>query len=117
MFVEMIPCEDGHAQERSLFHEIEPPVEKNDLWIADRNFATLELMFDISNKNAFFLMRQHGKLTTWTEESEERYVGKTTTGRVYEQKIGMTHPKTGETLVLRRIRLVLFEKTRGGSTG
>ncbi len=61
-------------------------------------------------------MRQHGKLTTWTEENEERCVGKTTTGRVYEQKIGVTHPKTGETLILRRIRLVLFEKTRDGAT-
>lgn len=116
MFVEMIPCEDGHAQERSLFHEIEPLVEKNDLWIADRNFATLELMFDIANKNAFFLMRQHGSLKTWAEESEEKYVCKTTTGRIYEQKIGVTHPKTGEVLILRRIRLELFEKTRDGET-
>jgi hypothetical protein len=116
MFVDMIPCEDGHAQERSLFSQIGPLVEKNDLWIADRNFATLELMFDISSRNAFFLMRQHGSLKTWTEESEEKKVGKTETGWVYEQKISVTHPKTGETLSMRRIRLVLFEKTRDGET-
>jgi hypothetical protein len=116
MFVEMIPCEDGHAQERSLFCHIEPLVEKNDLWIADRNFATLELMFAIASRQAFFLMRQHGTLKTWTEESEEKYVGKTTTGYVYEQKIGVMHPKTGETLTLRRLRLALFEKTRDGET-
>lgn len=116
MFVDMIPREDGHAQERSLFHHIEPLVEKNDLRMADRNFATLELMFDISHKHAFFLMRQHGRLKTWTEESEEKCVGKTATGHVYEQKIGLTHPKTGEVLVVRRIRLELFEKTRDGET-
>lgn len=116
MFVDMIPCEDGHAQERSLFHHIGPLVEKGDLWMADRNFATLELMFDIASKDAFFLMRQHGQLKTWTEESDEKYIGKTATGRVYEQKIGITHPKTGEVLLVRRIRLELFEKTRDGET-
>ena len=34
----MIPCEDGHAQERSLSSEILALVETNDVWIADRNF-------------------------------------------------------------------------------
>ena len=116
MFIDMIPCEDGHAQERSLFPLIEPLVEKNDLWIADRNFATLELMFDIAAKKAFFLMRQHGSLKTWSEESAEKYVGKTATGHVYEQQIGVTHPKTGKKLLLRRIRLELFAKTRDGET-
>ena len=116
MFVDLIPCEDGHAQERSLFPQIEPLVGKNDLWIADRNFATLELMFDIASKKAFFLMRQHGSLKTWTNENEEKYVGQTETGYVYEQRIGVTHPKTGEVRILRRIRLELFEKTRDGET-
>jgi hypothetical protein len=116
MIVDVIPCEDGHAQERSLFPQIKPLVAKNDLWIADRNFTTLELMFDIASVGAFFLFRQHGTLKTWTEESEERYVGKTETGYVHEQRIGVTHPKTGETLMLRRIRLVLFEPTRDGET-
>ena len=116
MFTEVIPCEDGHAQERSLFPLIKPLVQKNDLWMADRNFTTLELMFDIASADAFFLMRQHGSLQTWTQESEERYVGKTETGSVYEQRIGVTHPKTEKTMILRRIRLVLFEATRDGET-
>jgi len=116
MFVDMIPCEDGHAQERSLFSHIAPMVAKNDLWMADRNFATLELMFAIGAKEAFFLMRQHGSLKTWTEESEEKYVGKTETGYVYEQWIGVESTKTGEVQRLRRIRLVLFEQTRDGET-
>jgi len=114
MIVDIIPCEDGHASERSLFPQLKPLVAKNDLWIADRNFPTLELMFDIASADAFFLMRQHGSLKTWTEKSEERYVGKTETGYVHEQRIEVEHPKTGELLVLRRIRLVLFEPTRDG---
>jgi hypothetical protein len=116
MITDIIPCEDGHAQERSLFGQLEPLVHKNDLWIADRNFPTRELMFDIAGKEAFFLMRQHGSLKTWTEEGEEKYIGKTETGYVYEQRIGITHPKTDETLMVRRIRLKLFEKTRDGET-
>jgi hypothetical protein len=116
MIVDVIPCEDGHAQERSLFPQIKQLVAKNDLWIADRNFTTLELMFDIVSADAFFLLRQHGTLKTWTEEGEERYVGKAETGSVYEQRISVSHPKTGESLILRRIRLELFEPTRDGET-
>ena len=73
-------------------------------------------MFDIASADAFFLLRQHGTLKTWTEESEEGYVGKTETGSVYEQRIGVFHPKTEGAMVLRRIRLVLFEPTRDGET-
>src|SRR5881275_1369091 len=35
-------CEDGHAQERSLFGEVLKTVYGGDLWIADRNFCTRE---------------------------------------------------------------------------
>jgi hypothetical protein len=116
MFIDIIPCEDGHAQERSLFPQLEPLIEAKDLWIADRNFATLDLMFTIANKRACFLIRQHGRLKTWTTESEEKYMGKTETGYVHEQRIAITHPTTGESMTLRRIRLVLFEPTRDGET-
>jgi len=116
MFIDIIPCEDGHAQERSLFPQLEPLIEENDLWIADRNFSTLDLMFTIASKRASFLMRQHGRLQTWTEEGEEKYIGKTDTGYVYEQRISVRHPQSGKSLSLRRIRLVLFEATRDGET-
>jgi hypothetical protein len=116
MFIDIIPCEDGHAQERSLFPQLEPLIEEKDLWIADRNFATLDLMFMIANKGACFLMRQHGAFKTWTELNEEKHVGKTETGWVYEQRISIINPKTDESMSLRRIRLVLFEPTRDGET-
>jgi len=40
--VDIFPCEDGHAQERSLFDEVLPTVEEEDVWIADRNFCPLK---------------------------------------------------------------------------
>jgi hypothetical protein len=116
MIIDVIPCEDGHAQERSLFPKLEPLIEKNDLWIADRNFSTLDLMFTIADKGAFFLMRQHGALKTWTELDEEKSAGKTDTGWIYEQRISVTNPISGKSMTLRRIRLVFFEPTRDGET-
>jgi len=39
---EVVLCEDGHAQERSLLGQGLPLVEQDDLWIADRNFCTVD---------------------------------------------------------------------------
>jgi hypothetical protein len=39
---EVVLCEDGHAQERSLLGQVLPLVEQDDLWIADRNFCTVD---------------------------------------------------------------------------
>lgn len=46
--VDVFPCEDGHAQERSLFDEVLPTVEEDDVWIADRNFCTLNFLFGVA---------------------------------------------------------------------
>jgi hypothetical protein len=41
--VDVFPCEDGHAQERSLLASVLPSVEAGDVWIADRNFCTYKI--------------------------------------------------------------------------
>jgi hypothetical protein len=38
---DMIPCEDAHAQERSLFADVLARVCPGEFWIADRNFCTV----------------------------------------------------------------------------
>src|SRR3954462_7159887 len=38
--IDVVPCEDGHAQERSLLDPILETVVENDVWVADRNFCT-----------------------------------------------------------------------------
>jgi hypothetical protein len=40
--IDVFPCEDGHAQERSLLKAVYPTVEINDAWVADRNFCIIE---------------------------------------------------------------------------
>ncbi len=64
---DIFPCEDGHAQERSLLPEVLETVEAGELWIGDRNFCTTEFIFTIESKQAFFLVRQHQNLP-WKEE-------------------------------------------------
>src|SRR3954468_21042980 len=48
LVVDAIPCEDGHAQERSLLDQVEATVRPGDLWIADRNFCTTDFLFGIA---------------------------------------------------------------------
>ncbi len=111
--VDVFPCEDGHAQERSLFNDVLPTVQGRDLWVADRNFCTLGFLFGIHGRGGKFVIRQHGNLPYRTI-GKRRSRGITTTGKVFEEKIEITNPDTGKTLRLRRISVKLNEPTRDG---
>jgi hypothetical protein len=41
---EVFPCDDGHAQERSLFGAVLETVQADDLWSQDRNFCPCALL-------------------------------------------------------------------------
>jgi hypothetical protein len=62
LLVDVFPCEDGHAQERSLFDQVIPTVQASQLWIADRNFCTCGFLRGIHARSAYMLIRQHGSL-------------------------------------------------------
>lgn len=83
----------------------------NDLWVADRNFCTLNFMFSIHHKKAFFILRQHGS-TPYKSLEEKRFIGETETGKVYEQKVILNHLK--EEIIVRRIVVELKKATRNG---
>ena len=108
----MIPCEDGHAQERSLTKEILALVAANDVWIADRNFCTTALLTGIRDALAFFVIRQHANLTI-VSAGTLRHCGRTDTGDVYEQPVTIkdAHDKG---MKLRRIIVKLDKPTRDG---
>ena len=59
---EVVLCEDGHAQARSLLGQGLPFVEQDDLWIADRNVCTVDFLFGIAARGGGCVMRQHGQL-------------------------------------------------------
>lgn len=60
--IDLFPCEDGHAQERSLFGDVLETVEANDLSIADRNFCVLSFLGGIAERKAAFVIREHASL-------------------------------------------------------
>ena len=112
---DVILCEDGHAQERSLLGQVLGLVRAQDLWIDDRNFCTTNFLFGIAGREAFFVVRQHAATLHWEFVGKRRACGRTDTGRVFEQTIRATND-TGEVLILRRITVVLDKPTRDRET-
>ena len=111
----VFPCEDGHAQERSLLGQVLSCVEKGDLWIEDRNFCTLGFLFGIRSRRAKFLVRQHANLPG-RMRGRRKYKGRIETGQVYEQSMEITDPTTGNTVTIRRITVKLDQPTRDGDS-
>ena len=107
--------EDGHAQERRLLTQVLQHVEEDQLWIEDRNFCTLGLMFGIACRGAAFVVRQHGQLQGELLGRATRQ-GTTRSGPVYEQPLLVRDPASGETMRVRRVTLKLTEPTRDGDT-
>jgi hypothetical protein len=105
-------CEDGHAQERSLFGVVLQTVCGGDLWIADRNFCTREFLCSIDTRGACFIMRQHEGLP-FDIVSGLRSVGRIETGHVAEQRVQVWDAQGGAHL-FRRIRVKLDQATRDG---
>lgn len=118
---DIFPCEDAYAQERSLLPEVLETVEAGDLWLADRNFCTTGFCFGIDQRNAAFLIRQHGSTLTGKKLlGRRRRVGPCETGMVYEQQLQVRNGKASDPhapmLVLRRITIKLDSPTRDGDT-
>jgi hypothetical protein len=109
---EVLPCEDGHAQERSLLGLVLETVHVNDLWIQDRNFCTCAFLCAIDRRGAGFITRQQEGLP-FEVVTTLRPVGRMETGQVAEQR-GQGRDAQGETHLFRRIRVKLDQATRDG---
>ena len=107
-----IPCEDGHAQERSLTDKLLAHVQPGDCWMGDRNFCTTPILHGIADRHAVFILREHAHLP-WRAVGERHARGRITTGEVFEQEI-VVEGESGKTLPARRITLVLDTPTRDG---
>jgi hypothetical protein len=110
--VEVFPCENGHAQERSLFPAVLATVQPRDVWVEDRNFCTLGMLFGLAARQAFFITRQHKGLP-WQAENEFHRVGEVEGGEVWEQTVRLENDD-GSTLIARRIKVQLEQATRDG---
>lgn len=112
LMVDVFPCEDGYTQERALLDEVLPTVQAGDCWIEDRNFCTLKFLFEVVERDACFIVRQHQKLP-WEPLEAFKKVGRIDGATVSEQPI-VVRDHEGSELRLRRIRIHLDKPTRNG---
>jgi hypothetical protein len=108
---ELIPCEDGHAQERSLSDEILARAKPKELWIADRNFCTAKLIVGLVQCGAAVLIREH-RCIPIQEASPLTVVSRKGKTNLREGTVTLTYE--GKTVLLRRIWLTLPKATRDG---
>ncbi len=113
--IDMFPCEDGHAQERSLLPQVLPTIQQGDVIVADRNFCTMGFFAGVADRGAGFIIRQHKQTLRWDSEGDCFEQGRIDTGGVYEQAIRLL-PKDGDPWLIRRISVELDRPTRDGDT-
>ena len=114
LVTDVVLCEDGHAQERSLLDQILEIVRAKDVWIDDRNFCTTGFLFGIACREASALVRQHAATLHWQLTCKKWACGRIETGKVFEQTVRLTNPETGEILFARRMTVVLDKPTCDG---
>lgn len=86
LLLDVVTCEDGHTNERMLIPAILGLVRKKQCWIADSLFCTMDFMFGMQERGAFFLVRQHGGLKGELLGKRKK-IGRGSTGMVYEQEL------------------------------
>ena len=110
LVTDVIPCEDGHAQERSLFRTALQSARDADLWIADRNFCTRDFLGDLDHKGAFFHHPATPELSLLRWFARLGLNTRTETGSVAEQRIrftdtdGQLHPCRRPAAQAQRVR-------------
>lgn len=109
---DIIPCEDGHAQERSLLASLLARVVPGEVWIADRNFCTVSFLQGLIERGSFPLIRQHANLPIASSGTLHAR-GRCDTGKVFEQSVTVLG-EGGVSLQLRRIVVRLDKLTRDG---
>jgi IS4 transposase len=114
LIVDLVPCEDGHAQERALLPGLLERLRERIVVVADRNFCTTKFLFGLAGRGAYFVIRQHGSTLTWKLRGKRRRVGRIASGTVYEQ--GMELHSGEATLAIRRVTLCLNHPTESGDT-
>jgi hypothetical protein len=112
LVTDMIPCEDGHAQERSLLAQVLASVNPGEVWIGDRNFCTVSFLNGLIQRESFFVIRQHKNLPLASHGTLRRR-GRCPTGEVTEQGVTLLGDE-GTPRRLRRIVVHLDSPTRDG---
>ena len=115
LVTDVVLCEDGHAQERSL---LEPgPGDGPAPGPLDRRPQLLHDRLPLRDRPAGGVLRDPPARRDlhWEFVGKRRACGRIETGKVFEQTIRVADDE-GEVLILRRITVVLDQPTRDGDT-
>lgn len=114
LVTDIVPCEDAHTQERALIDQIVPLVRARDVWVADRNFCTVEFLCEVVGRRAYVVTRRHGNLSV---EPETGYGAEVATGRgwVSERRVWVCWGG-GRVLRVRQVRVRLKAPTEDGDS-
>jgi hypothetical protein len=113
LFTHAYLIEDAHAPESSTLDRVIEDLQARNLVLADRHFCIVDFLWKIDQRNAAFVIRQHGRLKG-ESIGKRRKCGHCPTGIVYEQKLQIGSGE--QTLIVRRITVELSEPTRDGAT-
>jgi IS4 transposase len=114
LLLDVVTCEDGHANERTLIPAILQRVRKKQCWIADSAFCTMDFMFGMRKRAAYFLVRKHGGLKGEPQGKRKR-IGRGSTGWVYEQAL-LIRKACGSATTVRCLIIVRDKPTSKGET-
>ncbi len=114
----IVPCEDGHAQERSLLGQVGPLVGVGQVWLADRNFCTEGFLDELEDRGAYSLIREHDNLRFKPLEAMRAPVRPDGADSVVSEQWVQLKPRPDgrEGVKLRRIRVELDAPTRHGES-
>ena len=112
LVTDIVACEDAHAQERAVMGPLLERAQPGQLWMADRNFCTRDIMQGWHKAGAGFIVREHGKHPRLIEQGPRAACARVETGTLREQAICIEEGQKP----WRRIELQLDEPTEDGDT-
>jgi hypothetical protein len=115
LVIDAAASEDAYTSERALVRTILAPAGADQLFVADRHFCTTDILFQIMDRRAAFVIRQHPSLR-WSPRRAARAIGRVATGAVWEHAIEVEDTTSGERRPMRRIILELDTPTDEGDT-
>jgi len=108
--------EDAYTSERVLVDGMLGRAAVEDLLVMDRYYCTTPVMQAIRSRGASFVIRADERNLRCRTKGRRKYVGRSPTGKVYEQTLEIEDTQTGECFDVRRVTLVLDEPTEDGDT-
>ena len=109
------PCEDGHAQERSMLGRVRETGPAHALWSQERNCCPCAFLCASDSRGAWCITRQHAGRPVAVVKTL-RAVGRIETGHVAAQRVQGQDAQGGMPLC-RRLRGKLAQATRDGERG